>query len=456
MGRGNGFLAKVTQNPRMTVAGLLEVLEGVRVEPSTFFAWTFDIRPEPESFLRDIQLPEEESRPFSRVRRAAKKIEFDDPPEPPSVPIAHARLDELTRSSRSDQRKRLRKTKKFQTPRFLREYLVYLDDLRYDRPSDAELLARTVAHRVLPLVAASREERLELFCGAVGVFASANRLMGELTTASRAVLLGLELARRYGFEDLVAALLHRGSYVLHDYGQYHRALALLEAAQTIYFDADEAVSLGTVLVSRGVMWTELGENTKAVDAYRRALQLLPTSDELPERWRLSAYHGIAVAQRQAGDTEAAERWLEKTLDRPETQAGFIAGKLVWLHGSVLLDKGEYAKAEESLLRALRMLNARESPLDAALISLEVVTAFLMQGKAKKAINLVKQMPALLSRFKGNKIAVGAILELIRGGLGGELSLDLVTETAKTLKEGAPAAGRAPKKSAPRLDKRSGL
>ena len=440
LGRGSGYISRMAKSPRLTMRRLLSALEAARVEPASFFARAYDIRPEPETFLRDLDRPGEECRIFDCVARTAKKLETEAPPAPSQTVIAQARLVELSRSSRSDQRKRLRTTKKFQTPRFLREYLLYLDELRYDKPSDAELLSRTVAEDVVLLVPASRRERVELYCGALGVFASANRLLGNLTTAVRAILLGLELARRYGFEVEVARLLQRGAYLLSDHGLPGRALGLLEKAQIVYGDLGRETDVGRVLVDRGIMLGAQGRLERSIAVFKNALELLPHHEERANR--LAASHGIAVGHRQLGNLDTADRWLDEVLETACLHGGVVAAKLLWLKGEVLRDKEDLAGAEELLLAALKKFTTHRCYFDCAFVSLQLASVFFQQGKQEQGLSLVTQMPALLSRFKGNKLAQSALLRLVKTGLTGEVSQELLDQTAEKLRQSAAKQRRA--------------
>ena len=437
-GRGRGYITKLHKTDGYTFRRLLTVIALLRETPARFFARAYDISPDPETYLEDLLRPEAEEAVLGRIERVTRDVERQPPPEGrPSA--CRARVEALTRSSRSDQRKRLRNAKKFQTPGFLRRYLVRLDDLRYDRPADAAYLAETLVRDVVVKVIASRTERVELQCRALGVYGSAHRMLGNFATAARAIVLGLEVARRHDLEIVVAELLQRGAYLLQDQTEYERALRLLNEAHVIYHDLGMAAELGRVLVDRASMFSQQGKHEKSKQTFMRALEILP---DYEQRWILSAYQGIALAYRQLGDADTAGQYLDIALRSNLSQGGSIIAKLLWLKGLILGDRGHHRAATQRLHEAFRMLSARRTPLDAALLSLDLTSSLLKEGKRAQALAVVRNMTVLTVRFRGNKLAESTLVELIEAGLHGRVGQELIDEAAEKLRRSAPKRGRA--------------
>ncbi len=438
IGKDRSYMTKLPKTEGYRFTRLLAVIGAYREEPGRFFARAFDISPDPDAYLEDLLRPGEEEPILGRIERVTRRIEHEPPPEgEPST--SRATVEDLNRSCRSDQRKRLQNVKKFQTVAFLRRYLVYLDDLRYESPADSAFLAESLARGVVERVIGSKTERLELQCRALGAYGSAHRVRGNFPTAAKAIVLGLEVARRNDLEITVADLLQRGAYVLHDQAQSERALRLLENAHMIYYDLGMTAELGRVQADRASMFSQLGEHSRSKRAFHRALELLP---EYEERNRLSAMHGVALAHYNLGEFDSAQKWLNEVLPTSHRHGGAIVAKLIWLRGLILGKKEQHGAATQSLHEALQMLSAREVPLDVALLGLDLTASLLKEGKRSQALTVVRNMTVLTVRFRGNKLAEGALVELTEAGLHGKISQELIDRTAEKLKKGAPKGGRA--------------
>ena len=117
--------------------------------------------------------------------------------------------------------------------------------------------------------------------------------------------------------------------------------------------------------------------------------------------------------------------------------------MTWLKGLILGKSGRHRAATPLLYRAYRMLSARKAPLDVALVGLDLISSLLREGKRNEALNAVSSMTPLIFRFRGNKLAESALIQLTDAGLQGRISQELVDETAEKLKRSAPQRGCAP-------------
>lgn len=445
--RRRSFITRLPKARAYTFARLLEVIEICGVEPAAFFARALDIRPDPEDFLRDILRPGEECAALERIEKTTRRIEFQDPPsgEPSG---ARPALWELTRASRSDQRKRLRNTKKFQTEEFLREYLIYVNDLRYESPEDSAFLAETLAGEVVAKMIAPKEVRIELQCQAVGVFGSAHRKLARFTVASRSILMGLELARRHDLEEAAAELLIRGAYVLSDHGLHQRALALLESAQIIFSDLENEVGEGQALVVRGIVVGLQGRYPRSAAILKRALSKLPENDDAMDRWRLAAFHGASLAYCELGDLESAESWLNEGVETTAVQSGADLALVFWLRARVASLKGDLARAERYMLRVLRALRVRDNAIQVVFASLDLISILLKQKRLRQASSLARECAVLTSHLKGNRLAAAVVMRLSQAGLEGEVTHALVDELTQKMKKGAHRKGSTPRAELP--------
>ncbi len=214
----------------------------------------------------------------------------------------------------------------------------------------------------------------------------------------------------------------------------------LEQAVALDLDADGGrFGAGLVQLDRGCMLSQLGRHEKSRRVFQRALELLP---EYEQRWRLSAYQGVASAYRELGDVDRAKQCLEVALEGSAGQGGVLVAKLIWLKGLILGDKKHYSAASQNLNQAMTMLSARKSPLDVALVGLDLASSLLKEGKRNQALTVVCNMTVLTVRFRGNKLAEAALVELTEAGLHGRISQELIDRTASELRKGASKRGYA--------------
>ena len=77
-----------------------------------------------------------------------------------------------------------------------------------------------------------------------------------------------------------------------------------------------------------------------------------------------------------------------------------------------------------------------------MVTLDLLSAQLAQGKLAEVASQTQSMTILLSRFKNNRYAQAAIVELISKALEGKLSQELIGQMrSKLSRERAPGGAR---------------
>ncbi len=446
LGISDGYLGKLCQGKSgFKLSLFLKSIGALGLEPRTFFSRALEIQPEPEDYLRQLEEPGDHDSAFDRMARATLELETAEPPSADrSATAGAADVAELAACSRQEQLRRLRTTRKYRTQAFAGAYLEHLDSLRYDHAEEAARLATRVAVHLIPALPGRNEERLALQCLALGVFGSARRLKAEFSAASRAVRLALELSRRVGLLEDRANLLIRASYLLKDFGQVDRALALLNEALVAFVRLGSRWGMGRALVEHGRMRCVLGDYEDAVMDLERALEHLAGSEEQLSRYHLSAYQFAAYAYEQLGKLDLANEWLERGAKAFKPRHQVDASRLQWLRGRLAFRHGEYQRAEELLRAVGTVLASKEVPGKEALLSLDLISVLLAQGKSREASDLAASLAPLLFRFKNNRIAEAAIVELIGAAVEGRLREDVVREVrVKLQSQGTPGGGALP-------------
>ncbi len=422
---------------------ILRALEHLGVEPRDFFAQAYDISLIPEVQLRLHVRPHKVDPELKKIEKAIVHLETEDPPEPSETKLRdfRRRLETFWRDGAGYQRKYLRKMKMFRQVAFVTAYLERLDALRYERPKDAAKVAAGVVTILLPLVPGERERIIALACKAMGVFASGHRQTLGFETAAAALVAGLRLAGRHGLELERAELLQRGAFVLADHKQFDRALKLLHEAQIIYSDNDCLAGEAKTIGDRAIMYGHKGNHTKALQLFQKALKRLPEEPSL-ERWRISAMDGITISYRELGDLDAAEKWLQETMEAQGDMEDVIWGKTVWQAAAIAYEKGAHSRAEQLLAKVRDLFEEKGNTVQAGLAALDHASVLLAQGKNQEACELAVSMASLLKPFQYNPYSAAAITDLFRAGLEGRVTLELIRTTTEKIEEGAPETGHA--------------
>ncbi len=440
----NGYLNKLSAGTHEFKLDLfLKTLEALEVDPREFFSRALGIQPVPEDYLRELEDDTEIDHSLARIGHATRQLETSEPAPPDAVATAGPRhAAELVQCSVREQNRRLRNTRRYRTHEFARAYLEHLDSLRYENAVQAAKLAEKVATHLIPALPGPQGKRLALQCTALGIFGSARRMKGRFGSAARAFRTALQLSRRERLRASTAALLQRASYLLKDFGYFDRALTYLREALEIYVDLDSRPGLAMTLVDRGMMLYYLGDYETTACVLEQALQKL---DATQTRHVFTAYQCLAYSYEALGELEAAESWLAQATSVAGLDRGIYWGKLCWLRGALALKRGAYPQAESLLRSASQALSIQENPAQEAMVSIDLVEALLAQGRLVEACELATSMARLLEGVRGNRFAKMAVLQLVRAGLDGTLTRELLAGVRAQQEDGRIQRQDAPHK-----------
>ena len=434
LGISEGYFGKLCRGEyNFKLSLFFRAIEVLGLDPRAFLSRALELRPEPEDYLRQLEEPDDGDRALPRMARATSELEVAEPP--PALPRATATAEDVAAvaaCSRKDQLRRLSVIGKYRNHAFTRAFLEHLDSLRYDDAELAARLATRVAVQLIPALPGPQEGRLSLQCLALGVFASARRLKGEFATAARALRLALELSRRAGLREDRGNLLLRASYVLKYFGHFHRAQGFLEEALAIFFQLGAPADMGRVMVVHGMMSCYLGEFEAAVLDLEQALEYLAGSETRLSRYHLSAYQHTAFAYEQLDRLGEAHECLERGARAFPPQHAVDAAMLQWQRGRLAARHGEYERADKLMRRAGAVIADKAFPGSEALLALDRIGVFLAQGRGQEAADLAIGVAPLLFRFKDNRIAEAAILQLIHAATEGRLHEGVVADVRRKL------------------------
>ncbi len=429
----NGYLNKLSSGTHEFKLDLfLKTLDALEIDPRAFFSRALGIQPLPEDYLRELEDDTCIDRAFARIERATHQLETAEPADPdPAAKAGAGDVTALAQCPLREQHRRLRNTRKYRTHAFVRAYLEHLDSLHYTDAVQAARLAEKVAVCLIPTLPGPRGDRLALLCVAAGIFASARRRKGRFADAARAFRRALELSRRQRLGAETAALLKRAAYLLKDFGHFERALIFLREALELYVDLDSRPGVAKTQVDRGMMLCYLGDYEAAVAVLRQALHRLEGSGLT--RHIFAAYQYLAYAHEQRGDPDAAERRLEAATAVAGLERGFYWARLRWQQGTLALKRGAYRRSEELLRAASQVISTEKHPYQEALVSVDLVEALLAQERLEEACALASSSARLLDSFSSNRLAKMAVLRLVRAGLDGKLTRQLLAGVRSQLK-----------------------
>ncbi len=293
-------------------------------------------------------------------------------------------------------------------PATTRAELEDLDELRYRHPERALCRLLPVADRLPPELAV----RWLAVTGSTYRLRAGQRkeIEADLRRAHAFLQSALWAARRARDVAGEADALQRLGYVLSDRGGHRQALELAERAGGIYDRIGDKAGRGRALVDQGVFLYHLGAFQDSAAATLEALGPLP---HRAQRSRFAAFQLLGSCYNQLGNLTAAGDYVDragKLLDAIEPRT---AATLLWLRAAITARRGG-AGAVGLYRQALEILRGVHYA-DAALITVELVRALILQGRLDEALQTALTVRELVIPLQRNRHVSAALAELIRGG-----------------------------------------
>jgi CHAT domain-containing protein/tetratricopeptide (TPR) repeat protein len=244
-------------------------------------------------------------------------------------------------------------------------------------------------------------------------------------------------------------LLHRNE------GEYLEALVFFKDSFDLYESEGLRTEAGRVLFNMGTTYALLGDLDKTLELYLQALRRMEDANYLISR--VEVLRGIAWAQREIGDLDAAQRTLDDAIAlSPEAENPFLRAYDLQQRGEMLLELAQPLEARELLDSArahyaeiqdwrqvaimLRRLAAADAALgrhDDALSSLREAIGIHRKTQQLSGLAVCHYQIARIERNRGDLAAAQeaisealAVASRIRGNAGTEDFQALYTATAK--------------------------
>lgn len=303
---------------------------------------------------------------------------------------------------------------------------------RYQDPEQMVLLAEravAVADGLDPMEY-GRELAADLRARAFTELANAYRVADDLEAAERMLRRASEWSGR-GTQDplLLARIMRMAAALRGAQRRFPEALALLDAAYTIYERHGDRFNAGGALISKGLYTGYGNDPEKAIQYLIAGLAMInPASDP---KVVLSAVHNLVNFLTDCGRFHEARRILRRS-----RKAYLAAGdrlnliKMRWVEGKIALGLGELDAAEAAFRDAQASFEESGLAYHAALVALDLTAVLLEKQETAAARKLVEQT---ITIFRSRRIAreVLAALLLLQRSLDADRSALGVLQTVRT-------------------------
>jgi tetratricopeptide (TPR) repeat protein len=274
--------------------------------------------------------------------------------------------------------------------------------------------------------------------------ANAHRIIGDLPEADRMMTRAVDCrSRGTGDARLLARLSDLAASIACAQRRFDQAFRLLDIAYSIYIKLGDRHAAGVVLITRGLYSGYTGDPLEGIRFLVHGLNTMDRGRD--PKLAFLALHNIALLRVELGEYEEARRSLR--LMKPlyvQFNDEIVNIKLRWIEGQIATGLGELAEAEEAFAEARDRFDQIGLGYRAALVSLDLVSVWLQQGRTGEIRQLVGE---LLVTFR----AVGVEREALAGILLLRDAVECEQATLELLHLIAHSLGKLDGRSAPPLD-----
>jgi hypothetical protein len=271
-------------------------------------------------------------------------------------------------------------------------------------------LARQAADRLSP-EAHGQKETADLRCQAWAEMANAHRVNDDLPQAEAAMAWAMELhGQGTGSPFLLARLADLSASLFCDQRRFREAFRMLDTAHILYRQQGETHEAGRVLIMKGLYTGYTGNPEEGLQLLSQGLAAIDRERE--PRLVFHTLHNILLFRVELGEFAAAQRQIQRMRPLYARHAGGLElVKLRGIEGKIAAGLGEMAHAEALFREVRQELDAAGLGYQAALISLDLASVCLRQGKKAEVRKLVEEMVATFRAVGVAREAMGAMLML---------------------------------------------
>jgi tetratricopeptide (TPR) repeat protein len=315
--------------------------------------------------------------------------------------------------------------------------------LRYtDRAGMLHLarLARLAADR-LEAAACGAAQLADMQARTWAELANAHRLNDDLALAEAAMTRALEL-RSQGTGDplLYARIADLNASLLCDQRRFKEAFRMLDVAYGVHRRHSDAHEVGRILILKGLYTAIAGRPEEGLQLLIRGLTMI---DRTRDAYLVfQALHNILMLRVELGEYEEARRQLQRMRPLYAAQANWLdVMKLHVLEGEVAAGLGDLVTAEATFQQIRQDLEAAGRGYLAALVSLDLASVWLRQGRTAEVRSLIAEVVATFRALGVEREALSA-LHMLQDALDREQAvLEILRLTGAILRrlQSEPAA-----------------
>ena len=173
-------------------------------------------------------------------------------------------------------------------------------------------------------------------------------------------------------------------------GRFSEALDLLHEAFDVHLIAGERHLAGRVLIQEGYTLIEMGDLDRAIPVLQKAEELIDPARE--PRLILCARHNLLDNLSKAGRFSEARALLPQVRELSRSAGSQLDRvRLRWVEARIAAGLGEADEARRAFSEAQRGFLDQSIAYDAALVSLEMATFLLQEGRTAEVRDLAREM-----------------------------------------------------------------
>lgn len=267
---------------------------------------------------------------------------------------------------------------------------------------------------------------------------NALRVAHDLPGAEAALARSLEIAGAGSGESLLLARqMDLAASLLRDRRRFGEAEALLECAREIYESLGAEHAEARALIGRGLAGGGGEESAAGAEEAPRRLEagLRGVDPQREPQTALASLHGLVWCLVDCGDLPLARRLFAITRDLyARSGCPMVALRARWLEAKILGGLGDDGTAAALLREVRERFSTAERFDDSALATLDLAEILLRQGAGKEAERLLDETAGAFRERRAGREAGAALRRLLRQGEGEELTVPLLRQAGRNLRE----------------------
>ncbi len=306
-----------------------------------------------------------------------------------------------------------------------RQWVDSIAEARFEDPAGA---AATVEATLGDLLAqTSDRNELSLGIPLLAEWASARRRCDDPDSFLWVLLHCWRWAQATGEHALKGDLLQRLARSCTDhFGDYKGALRLSNWAMVEHTMAQNQAGIGRTLVDRGIWLFYLERYMESIEANRLASEMLPAKEA---RHRIASLTNQAAGYRLLENQEQLELSIQRAWSLGPKK--LERASLHWMEGTLAAETDRFSAAETAFHESCRIFE-QSSPVNTALVSLELINLYLRQGRTSESLELARHMARLIWPLRRFPIAEAAVSDLVRKATQSQLSESLLLITRRKI------------------------